>query len=187
MVDRWCAPLLPRARQACGSGATTGGLALAVHLAGLGVRVHGYGVCDDEPYFYDFIDALIAGLGGAAAGVASRDIVRIVQAKGAGYAISTEAELQAVQVSHDPAVGAASAALATTTVSDVRHRTWRCCECTATHLPNAASTTPLTAMRVHQPAHVVTSPQFSFLAKFLPLPPPDCRHSTRRGSHFRTD
>eukprot|EP00892_Ulva_mutabilis_P006631 jgi/Ulvmu1/433/UM001_0440.1 len=78
---------------ACGSGATTGGLALANHLSGYGAKVIGYGVCDDEDYFYDFIDGLYEGLG---ADVAARDIVTMVQGKGEGYALSREEELQTV-------------------------------------------------------------------------------------------
>jgi hypothetical protein len=75
--------------QACGSGATTGGLALANHLSGYGAKVIGYGVCDDEEYFYNFIDGLYDGLGiEGAANIRSRDIMQVVQAKGAGYAIS---------------------------------------------------------------------------------------------------
>jgi D-cysteine desulfhydrase len=71
--------------QACGSGATTGGLALANHLSGYGAQVIGYGVCDDEEYFYRFIDGLYQGLG---ANVAAKDVLRMVQCKGAGYAMS---------------------------------------------------------------------------------------------------
>ena len=49
--------------QACGSGGTTAGLALGNHLSGMGATVHAYGVCDDEEYFYDFIDRLYQLLG----------------------------------------------------------------------------------------------------------------------------
>ena len=49
--------------QACGSGGTTAGLALGNHLGGMGATVHAYGVCDDEEYFYDFIDGLYKLLG----------------------------------------------------------------------------------------------------------------------------
>ena len=49
--------------QACGSGGTTAGLALGNHLSGMGATVHAYGVCDDEEYFYDFIDGLYKLLG----------------------------------------------------------------------------------------------------------------------------
>lgn len=83
---------------ACGSGATTAGLAIGNHAMGYGARVLGYGVCDDERYFYDFMDGLVAGLGAGAAvpeaGVAG--IVSMVQSKGAGYAISRAEELQTV-------------------------------------------------------------------------------------------
>jgi hypothetical protein len=47
--------------------------------------VVGYGVCDDEEYFYNFIDGLYDGLG---AGVSAKDTVRLMQAKGSGYGIS---------------------------------------------------------------------------------------------------
>lgn len=40
---------------ACGSGGTTAGVALASHLSGLKARVHGYGVCDNPEYFYEYI------------------------------------------------------------------------------------------------------------------------------------
>ena len=73
-----------RCLQACGSGATTAGLALANHLSGYGAKVVGYGVCEDEQFFYRFIDGLYAGLG---ADVAARDIVRIVQAKGYTHSV----------------------------------------------------------------------------------------------------
>jgi 1-aminocyclopropane-1-carboxylate deaminase/D-cysteine desulfhydrase-like pyridoxal-dependent ACC family enzyme len=71
--------------QACGSGATTGGLAIANHLSGYGAKVIGYGVCDSEEYFYDFIDGLFKGLG---SDVKARDALSIHNAKGAGYAVS---------------------------------------------------------------------------------------------------
>jgi hypothetical protein len=71
--------------QACGSGATLGGLALGNALSGYGSEVIGYGICDDEDYFYDFINDLYAGLGSA---LNARDILTMVQARGAGYAIS---------------------------------------------------------------------------------------------------
>ena len=87
-------------------------------------RVHAYGVCDDPEYFYDYIDGLIdcmtrgltTEVTGTAAAVAveggtsttfagsltrisSRDLMRAVQAKGVGYAISTKEELLSVMVS----------------------------------------------------------------------------------------
>lgn len=49
--------------QACGSGGTTAGIALGNFLSGFGARVHAYGVCDDEEYFYNFIDGIFADLG----------------------------------------------------------------------------------------------------------------------------
>lgn len=51
-------PSLLAAPQACGSGGTTAGIALGNHLAGLGLRVHAYGVCDDEACEEGFEGAL---------------------------------------------------------------------------------------------------------------------------------
>ena len=49
--------------QACGSGGTAAGLALGARLSGAAMRVHAFGVCDDEAYFYDFINQLLAEAG----------------------------------------------------------------------------------------------------------------------------
>lgn len=78
---------------ACGSGGTTAGLSLAAHLSKLETKVHAYAVCDDPDYFYNYIQGLIDGL---SAGVNARDIVRVINAKGLGYAISTTEELKCV-------------------------------------------------------------------------------------------
>ncbi|GLI65555.1 hypothetical protein VaNZ11_009118 [Volvox africanus] len=88
---------------ACGSGGTAAGLALGAALSPLNAKVHAYGVCDTPEYFYDYIDGLFEGLGvhpggellGGRSG--ARDLLRVVQARGSGYAISTEAELRTVQ------------------------------------------------------------------------------------------
>ena len=86
--------------------------------------MHAYGVCDDPKYFYDYIDGLIDAMmtglerGNAVKGAAaeaigggtstthagspkisSRDLMRAVQAKGEGYAMSTKEELLSVMVS----------------------------------------------------------------------------------------
>lgn len=81
---------------ACGSGGTTAGLALGFHLSQCGLRVRSYGVCDDPDYFYDYIDGLFEGIGATpdVVGAAARDMVHAVQAKGQGYALSSEEELQ---------------------------------------------------------------------------------------------
>ncbi|KIY95661.1 hypothetical protein MNEG_12301, partial [Monoraphidium neglectum] len=81
---------------ACGSGGTTAGLALGNHLSGYGARVHAYGVCDDPDYFYNFIDGLYRGLGWPDA-AGARGTLAAVQARGLGYAISSDAELATVQ------------------------------------------------------------------------------------------
>ena len=49
--------------QACGSGGTTAGLALGNALSGMGADIHAYGVCDDEEYFYNFINGIYEDLG----------------------------------------------------------------------------------------------------------------------------
>ena len=80
---------------ACGSGGTAAGVALGVALAGLPTKVVAFGVCDSPQYFYDHIDALFAQLG-APGGLRARDCLRLVQARGGGYAVSREAELDSV-------------------------------------------------------------------------------------------
>lgn len=99
---------------ACGSGGTACGLALGLALAPAlaGARLHAYGVCDDPDYFYDYIDGLLGGLGaepalaawakagpgtGPGTGPGARALLTVLQARGAGYAMSREEELQTVQ------------------------------------------------------------------------------------------
>eukprot|EP00850_Spirogloea_muscicola_P012575 SM000082S22817 [mRNA] locus=s82:150213:153369:+ [translate_table: standard] len=79
---------------ACGSGGTTTGMGLASHLSSVKATVHGYGVCDSPEYFYEYLQGLLDGMN---AGVSSRDIARLVDAKGQGYAISTTEEIQVVK------------------------------------------------------------------------------------------
>jgi len=82
---------------ACGSGGTAAGLALGVELSGLaaeGVRVSAFGVCDSPAYFHEYIDGLLGALG---AEHASRDLLRVADAKGAGYAVTREEELATTQ------------------------------------------------------------------------------------------
>lgn len=79
---------------ACGSGGTIAGLSIASWLSELKAKVHAYCVCDDPEYFYDYAQGLLDGL---QAGVRSRDIVNIENAKGVGYAMSTTEELRFVK------------------------------------------------------------------------------------------
>lgn len=79
---------------ACGSGGTIAGISVGTWLSGLDAKVHAYSVCDDPDYFYDYVQGLIDGL---QAGVSSRDIVNIINAKGLGYAMNTAEELKFVQ------------------------------------------------------------------------------------------
>ncbi|KAI7843891.1 hypothetical protein COHA_002435 [Chlorella ohadii] len=83
---------------ACGSGGTTAGIGLGCHLAGLGLRVHAMAVCDDEAYFYNYADHLLEGLGAGkdVVGANAEEMFQVVQAKGAGYAISRDEELKCV-------------------------------------------------------------------------------------------
>ena len=85
---------------ACGSGGTVAGMALALDLSGMGSRLRAYGVCDSPKYFYDYCDGLLDGMRGAAAVKTARELFEAVDAKGSGYAISTEDELRFV---HDVA------------------------------------------------------------------------------------
>ncbi|KAL3642270.1 hypothetical protein CASFOL_013085 [Castilleja foliolosa] len=96
---------------ACGSGGTIAGLSVGASLSDLGAKVqyssflpriittntpkvHAYCVCDDPEYFYDYAQGLLDGL---QAGVNSRDIVDIRNAKGLGYAMNTPEELTFVK------------------------------------------------------------------------------------------
>ncbi|KAL5545189.1 hypothetical protein UlMin_008973 [Ulmus minor] len=79
---------------ACGSGGTIAGLSLGSRLSSLKAKVHAFSVCDDPDYFYDFVQGLLDGL---EAGVDSRDIVNILNAKGLGYALNTLEELKFVR------------------------------------------------------------------------------------------
>ncbi|KAK1371920.1 bifunctional D-cysteine desulfhydrase/1-aminocyclopropane-1-carboxylate deaminase, mitochondrial [Heracleum sosnowskyi] len=79
---------------ACGSGGTIAGLSLASWLSELKAKVHAFCVCDDPEYFYDYAQGLLDGL---QAGVKSRDIVVVENAKGVGYALSTTEELKFVK------------------------------------------------------------------------------------------
>ncbi|MFS7996655.1 putative D-cysteine desulfhydrase [Helianthus anomalus] len=79
---------------ACGSGGTVAGLSIATWLSELKAKVTAFCVCDDPDYFYDYVQGLLDGL---EAGVKSRDIVKIENAKGIGYAMSTAEELKFVK------------------------------------------------------------------------------------------
>jgi len=92
---------------ACGSGGTTAGIAVGCYLAKKycggsleeSCKVHGYMVCDNEQYFLNYIDGLfeemelepkVLGNDGC------KDMVRLVQAKGKGYALSSKEELETI-------------------------------------------------------------------------------------------
>ncbi|XP_010276234.1 PREDICTED: putative D-cysteine desulfhydrase 1, mitochondrial isoform X2 [Nelumbo nucifera] len=79
---------------ACGSGGTIAGLSLGSWLSDLKAKVHAFSVCDSPDYFYDYVQGLLDGL---QAGVSSRNIVSIQDAKGLGYAMNTTEELKFVK------------------------------------------------------------------------------------------
>ena len=102
-----CSPLSapPRATSfdtiyfACGSGGTAAGLALGLHLSSLDVELVGIAVDDSPAHFYAKIDALLRdALGDAAArGLpAARELIRIEDGVGEGYARSTPDEIAAL-------------------------------------------------------------------------------------------
>eukprot|EP00908_Phaeocystis_cordata_P018147 Transcript_29543.p1 GENE.Transcript_29543~~Transcript_29543.p1 ORF type:complete len:399 (-),score=149.30 Transcript_29543:226-1422(-) len=78
----------------CGSGGTAAGLALAHRLSGwdaAGCELVGLGVDDDPEFFYDKIDRILRGVG--VAGFSCREMLRLEDRVGLGYAQSTEEEL----------------------------------------------------------------------------------------------
>ncbi|KNA15440.1 hypothetical protein SOVF_098230 [Spinacia oleracea] len=79
---------------ACGSGGTIAGLSLGSWLSNLKAKVQAFSVCDDPDYFYNYVQGLLDGL---KAGISSRDIMNIYNAKGLGYAINTQEELNFVK------------------------------------------------------------------------------------------
>jgi D-cysteine desulfhydrase len=83
---------------ACGSGGTAAGLALGMHLSGMSKNTElvAVGVDDDPDFFYNKIDKLLSSLTNGCdvlKGKTSRDLLRIIDGVGAGYASSTTEEL----------------------------------------------------------------------------------------------
>ncbi|KAJ4713624.1 bifunctional D-cysteine desulfhydrase/1-aminocyclopropane-1-carboxylate deaminase, mitochondrial-like [Melia azedarach] len=74
----------------CGSGGTAAGLALGSWLGTLKAKVRAFSIYEDPDYLYDIIQDLLDEIN---AGVNSRDVMNIQNAKGVGYAISTSEEL----------------------------------------------------------------------------------------------
>jgi hypothetical protein len=56
--------------------------------------VHAYIVCDNDAYFYDYIDTKILPEMGALPTLSSRSFLQITNSQGTGYARSTAAELE---------------------------------------------------------------------------------------------
>ena len=82
---------------ACGSGGTTAGVALGCALCPTlaSVRVRAYGVCDTPEYHREFVRGILRDMG-ADADAVDRAVgaVDFVQAKGLGYAMSTDEEMR---------------------------------------------------------------------------------------------
>ena len=94
---------LDRIYFACGSGGTAAGLSLGLHLSGMGVSAGGkteliaVGVDDDPNFFYKKLDQLLLQCGVILQNnKTSKDLLRIVQGVGEGYAMSTVEELEEV-------------------------------------------------------------------------------------------
>jgi len=83
---------LDRIYFACGSGGTAAGLALGLHLSPIQTQLVGLCVDDTPDVFYDKLDAIYADLGARDLPPA-RDLLRLEPCVGAGYAVSTQPEL----------------------------------------------------------------------------------------------
>jgi D-cysteine desulfhydrase family pyridoxal phosphate-dependent enzyme len=83
---------------ACGSGGTAAGLALGMFWSGMmrETDLVAVGVDDTPDIFYSKIDALWASMGVIVPGKTSRDLIRIEDGVGAGYALSTPSELERI-------------------------------------------------------------------------------------------
>ncbi|GAB5361438.1 hypothetical protein AAMO2058_000713300 [Amorphochlora amoebiformis] len=82
---------------ATGSGGTATGIALGLHLSGSSSKTRSFAVCDDEEYFHHMADVISEGMGvklGEKGYPAAQNLLTIHQAKGRGYAISSEDELR---------------------------------------------------------------------------------------------
>jgi D-cysteine desulfhydrase len=90
----------------CGSGGTCGGLALGLFCCLKDTALDAMMVCDDEMYFREYIIKLYADLGiDGARAEEILDRTTFVQAKGAGYSISKEEELDTIlEVASDTSI-----------------------------------------------------------------------------------
>ena len=63
------------------------------------MKVHGYGVCDDPSYFYEYCQEILDDMGASqeSIGLTSDGLFSALQAKGQGYAMSTKEELTFVK------------------------------------------------------------------------------------------
>ncbi|KAI0561566.1 Pyridoxal-phosphate dependent enzyme [Gracilaria domingensis] len=76
-----------------GSGGTASGLAIGNYLAGLPFRVHAVTVCDTPAYFYGHLNEMLDKLQ-LSQEVDAEQILNIFEAKGLGYARSTDEEIE---------------------------------------------------------------------------------------------
>uniref|UniRef100_A0AAV1V0X1 Tryptophan synthase beta chain-like PALP domain-containing protein n=1 Tax=Peronospora matthiolae TaxID=2874970 RepID=A0AAV1V0X1_9STRA len=90
---------------ACGSGGTAAGIGLGSYLFAAShpnsalnfktnIPAHAYIVCDDDGYFYNYIDDQILPAMGAPSDISSRQFLQVANAQGEGYARSTKSELE---------------------------------------------------------------------------------------------
>ena len=80
---------------ATGSGGTLAGLALGLRLAGwTETRVLTFCVCDTPDYFYDVVQTHLDELGAPPGANDARNLVTVVQARGAGYAVTRPEEAE---------------------------------------------------------------------------------------------
>ena len=83
---------------ACGSGGTGAGLALGLHYSSLSSELVGLGVDDSPDFFYDKLDKIMGEChpSDPSYGLRSRELMRITDCVGLGYAQATDEELRYV-------------------------------------------------------------------------------------------
>jgi len=85
---------------ACGSGGTATGLAIGKYLSTSPfikrAKLVGFLACDTPEYFHEHVNEMLQEMG-LSNEVKSEDIIRFVQAKGIGYAMNTEEELEVIK------------------------------------------------------------------------------------------
>lgn len=84
----------------CGSGGTAAGIAIGKYLSSSPVikkmKITGYTACDTPEWFHEHVNEMLAYLG-LDKEVKSEELLRLVQAKGVGYAVNTEEEYSLIR------------------------------------------------------------------------------------------